>query len=66
MAENIKISINIFPFGQIKFMFSSMEEKPAQKERPIYIVPATTNVEKVEILYRDSKEFIIPETTDWK
>ena len=64
MAENVKISLNILPFGQIKLMFSSTEEQSPKKEIPVYTVPVTTNIEKVEILYGDSKEFIIPETTD--
>ncbi len=66
MAENIKISINILPFGQIKLMFGLSKEKETEnKEHPIYVEPRSTNVERIEISYEGKeKEYKIPETTD--
>jgi len=65
MAINIKSSVNILPFGQMKLLFSSSEEEFEEKEKiPVYIEPRSTNIEKVEIFYEGSKEYKIPETTD--
>ena len=64
MAENIKISINILPFGHMKLTFVSTGEKLEEKEKPVYVEPRSTNIEKVEILYEGLEEYIIPKTTD--
>lgn len=65
MVENIKISVSILPFGQMKLLFSSMEEKIEKKELPVYVEPQLTNIEKIEIFYEESlKEYKISETTD--
>ncbi len=65
MAENIKISINILPFGQIKMMYNSPNEKFEEKEMPVYVEPHSTNVEKIEIVYEKTlKEYKVSETTD--
>jgi len=65
MVENIKISVNIFPFGQMKLTFSSMRGKFEEKEKPIYVEPQSTGIEKLEIFYEENlKEYKIPKTTD--
>jgi len=65
MAENVKISMSILPFGQMKLLFSSMEEKIEKKEVPVYVEPQSTNIEKIEIFYEESlEEYKISETTD--
>ena len=63
MVENIKISINILPFGHMKLLFLSTNEKLEEKEKPVYIEPSSTNIEEVEILYEGVEEYIIPKTT---
>jgi len=64
MVGNINISVNILPFGQMKLKFTSSEGKLEVREYPAYIVPYSTSMEKVEILYGSLKEYKIPETTD--
>jgi len=64
MVENIKISIDILPFGHMKLMFVSTGEKLEEKEKPIYVEPRSTSIEKVEILFEGAEEYIIPKTTD--
>ncbi len=64
MVENIKISIDILPFGHMKLMFVSTGEKLEEKEKPIYVEPRSTSIEKVEILFEEAEEYIIPKTTD--
>jgi len=64
VVENIKISMIILPFGQMKLTFSSTERRPEKKEMPVYIEPRSTNIEKIEIFYEGSKDYKIPETTD--
>ena len=65
MVENIKISVNILPFGQMKLMLSSIGGKFEKKEKPIYVEPQSTNIEKIEIFYEESlKKYKISETTD--
>ena len=66
MSENIKINVNILPFGQISLLFNSSEEKFKEKEMPTYIEPRFTSIEKMEIFYEGSKDYKIPETTDGK
>lgn len=66
MVENINMSVNILPFGQMKLKFKSSERKFKEGEYPSYIVPYSTSMEKVEILYSSLKEYKIPETTDGK
>ncbi len=63
MVEKIKISINILPFEYMKLIFFSIGEKLEEKEKPIYIEPRSTSIEKVEILYKGTKVYIIPKTT---
>ena len=65
MAENIKISVNILPFGQMKLMFGLSGKETENKEHPTYVEPQTTNVERIEIFYEGKeREYKIPETTD--
>jgi len=65
MVEKIKISVNIFPLGQMKLTFSLRGRKFEEKEKSIYVEPQSTNIEKIEILYEEGlKEYKIPETTD--
>ena len=65
MGENIKVSVNILPFGQMKLTFNLMRGKFEENEKPIYVEPQSTGIEKIEILYEESlKEYKIPETTD--
>ena len=66
MSENIKINVNILPFGQVRFLFNSSEEKLKEEEMPTYIEPQFTSIEKMEISYEGSKEYKIPKTTDGK
>ena len=65
MSENVRTSVNILPFGQIKLRFSSTQIKSEEKEMPMYIEPQSTNIEKIEIFYEESlKEYKISKTTD--
>ncbi len=64
MVENIKISVSILPFGHMKLMFVSTGEKLEEKERPVYIEPRSTSIEKVEILYEDAKGYIMTKTNE--
>jgi len=65
MVENIKISINILPFGHMKltFVLSSEKLEEKEKEKPVYVEPRFTSIEKVVILYEGAEEYIIPKTT---
>lgn len=64
MRGDVKVSINILPFGHMKLRFSLYGEKSKKKEIPIYTVPRITSIERVEILYKDQKGYKVPETTD--
>lgn len=64
MVGNIKISANILPFGCMKMTFVLNSEKPGEKERPVYIEPRSTSIEKIDILYEEAKEYMVPKTTD--
>ena len=39
MVENIKISVNILPFGQMKLMLSSVEEKFGKRKYQFMLSP---------------------------
>ncbi len=67
MTENIKISVNILPFGHMKLIFSSTEQKLETLERekiPVYAEPHFTNIEKFEIFYKGREVYTVPKTTD--
>jgi len=65
MTENIKISVNILPFGQTKLSFNSTEGKLKKREKPIYVEQRSTNIKRIAIFYEDSlKEYKISKTTD--
>lgn len=64
MSGNIKISVNILPFGQMNLMFGPSEERLEKKEMPVYTEPYSTSIERIEIFYEDWKEYKVPETTD--
>ncbi|RLF70643.1 MAG: hypothetical protein DRN40_04140 [Thermoplasmata archaeon] len=65
MVENIKVSVNILPFGHMRLTINSRKEKFEEKEIPIYVEPQLTNIEKIEISYEESlKEYKVSETTD--
>ena len=48
----------------MKLELTSSEEEPEEREYPVYIVPCSTSIEKVEILYGGRERYKIPETTD--
>lgn len=64
MTENIKITIDILPFGYKKFAYFYFREQPKEKEEPVYAEPSSTSIDRVEILYEEAEEYVIPKTTD--
>jgi len=65
MKPVIRISLKILPFGSISYEIPSLECPIEEKESeiPRYIEPPTTNIEKVEIRYEESKIYSVPKTT---
>ncbi|KPK88634.1 hypothetical protein AMJ80_10850 [bacterium SM23_31] len=65
MYPKINININILPFGSIVCEIKGFEFPIAKEESkiPIYTEPTTTNIEKVEINYKENHFFLVPKTT---
>ncbi len=65
MKPEVRIFLKILPFGSISYEIPSLERPIEEKESemPRYIEPLTTNIEKVEILYEESKIYSVPKTT---
>ena len=66
MNPSVKISLNIVPFGSINLQISGAERPVVENrtEKPRYVEPAATNIEKVDIHFHDdSKTYLTPITT---
>ena len=66
MAPQVKVSLNILPFGSIKLQISGVESPIVENEteKPSYVVPVITNVEKVKIhFFEDGETYSVPKTT---
>jgi len=62
---NIRIHVDVLPFGRMKLMFSSSGKKgEGKKEIPVYSEPSSTDKERMEILYEGRREYKVPKTTD--
>lgn len=66
LKPKVQVSINIQPFGNFRNEIPGVKhpydrQKP---EKPDYIEPSTTNIEKIEIHYREEdKTYSVPKTT---
>ena len=66
MAPQVKVSLNILPFGSINFQISGAENPivESETEKPRYVEPLITNVEKVDIhFFEDGETYSVPKTT---
>ena len=67
MKENIRISINILPFGKTKLIFNLSRVESTKDKFPIYTEPHSTDMQEIQILYPGSSgEYKNYETTDGK
>lgn len=66
MNPQVKVSLNILPFGCIRLQISGAENPvlKSKKEKPRYVEPLITNVEKVDIhFFEDGETYSAPKTT---
>ena len=66
MTPQIKVSLNILPFGSIKLQLSGAESPIVENEteKPRYTAPLITNIEKVKIHFcEDGETYSSPKTT---
>ena len=66
MTPQVKVSLNILPFGSISLQFSGEErlEQGSETEKPRYVEPLVTNLEKVDIpLFENGETYSVPKTT---
>ena len=61
----IKVSLKMVPFGTIQYEIKGLEHPMEEEEieRPRYIEPLTTHIEKVEIRYEEGETYSVPKTT---
>lgn len=62
MAE-IKISVNIIPYGSFNTKVTYGNEVDRQERLPTYKPPQTTGLKEIEHLYTEDREYRIPDTT---
>ncbi|MBO8183838.1 MAG: hypothetical protein H0Z28_13790 [Archaeoglobus sp.] len=65
MEPKIKVSLKMVPFGTIQYEIKGLEHPMEEEEieRPRYIEPLTTHIEKVEIRYEEGETYSVPKTT---
>ena len=66
MTAQVKVSLNILPFGSINLQFLGTENPAVQieTEKPRYVEPLTTNIEKVDIpFFEEGETYSVPKTT---
>ena len=66
MTPQIKVSLNILPFGSTNLQISGVEspEVESETEKPRYVQPLITNVERVNIYFlEDGETYSSPKTT---
>lgn len=66
MDSQVKVSLNILPFGNISLQISGAENPVAENEteKPRYVEPMITNIEKVDIkFFKEGATYSVPKTT---
>ena len=66
MNPQVKISLNILPFGCIRLQISGAKKNvlDSKTEKPRYVEPLITNAEKVDIHFlEDNETYSSPKTT---
>ena len=66
MTSQINVSLNILPFGSLNLQISEAEspEVESETEKPRYVQPLITNVERVNIYFLEHGEtYSAPKTT---
>lgn len=66
MNPRVKVSFNLRPFSSKRIQISGAENPAKEKktEMPRYVVPSTTNVERIDIhFYEDGGTYSAPKTT---
>ena len=66
MHPQVKISLNLLPFGSRRIQIPGTEKPEIERkpEMPRYVVPSTTNVERIDIrFYEDGGTYSAPKTT---
>ncbi|MBI1926856.1 hypothetical protein HYR99_21755 [Candidatus Poribacteria bacterium] len=66
MTPKVKVSVNILPFGSVRFETPETELPVVETKPdivPQYIQPLTTNVERFEVHYGANETYLVPKTT---
>jgi len=65
MEPKIRVSLKMLPFGIIQYEIKGLERSMEEEEieRPRYIEPLTTHIEKVEIRYEEGETYSVPKST---
>ena len=66
MTPQVRVSLNILPFGSISLQFPGAESPvvKSETEKPRYVEPLITNIERVDIhFFDDGETYSVPKTT---